>query len=163
MCGASTGLALVALCYRDFRAGERVAVSTATLVRGLLAGLAGAALLNATVGRDHELAQAWLGLDSGAAWLVALVIGAIGGLGYGLIYPRPVGGAGASLVRGIALGFLAWIACSLTALPVTALPGDRRPRPGVGAQRRAGKCCDAPRPTSCSVLRSQFSTTGSQA
>ena len=119
--GVAAALAFVALRRRDYAAAGHLGVSRGSLMRGGLAGVAAAALLTATVGTDHELAEAWTsqsGLPGDAAWLAALVVGLACGLVYALLYPRPVGGVGSSLTRGAAYGFLFWIVAALSVLPV---------------------------------------------
>ncbi len=114
--GATAALTLVAL-----RRGVRVRVGRGPLVRGALAGLAVAALLGATLPSTNALLA---GSDrlAGATWAATLVLGLLAGLVYALLYPRLVGSAGATLVRGVVFGFVAWVVVPLTLLP--ALDGD---------------------------------------
>jgi uncharacterized membrane protein YagU involved in acid resistance len=114
--GATTALALVAL-----RRGLDIRPRRGPLVRGALAGLSVAALLGATLPATNALLASSNRLAD-ATWPATLVLGLVMGLGYAALYPRLVGSAGATLVRGVVAGFVAWVVVPLTILP--ALDGD---------------------------------------
>jgi uncharacterized membrane protein YagU involved in acid resistance len=52
------------------------------------------------------------------AWVATLLIGVIAGAGYAALYPVPVDGAGASLIRGTVYGFFWWVLGALTLTPL---------------------------------------------
>jgi uncharacterized membrane protein YagU involved in acid resistance len=114
--GATAALALVAL-----RRGLRVRPRRGPLLRGALAGLSVAALLCATLPSTNAL-LAGSERAADATWPATLVLGVLAGLVYALLYPRLVGSAGATLVRGVVFGFVGWVVVPLTLLP--AVDGD---------------------------------------
>jgi uncharacterized membrane protein YagU involved in acid resistance len=135
--GATTALVLVAVRRRARSAGGALRVTAGGLARGLFAGVGSAWLLAAAVAPEREplATAATLGRQPGAAVLLATgLLGAAVGAGYALLYPRPVGGAGTSLVRGTAYGFVWWVAAALTLLPVL---------DGAGLAWSAGQARDA--------------------
>lgn len=108
--GAVTAVVFVGL-RREV--GRPVTPRVATAVRGLVAGVAVAALL-------------YLGLDLMAGtplgWIIG--VGAVAGLGYPALFGVRREGSGPAPVRGTAYGFLCWIVAALT-LP--SLLRDGRP------------------------------------
>ena len=122
--GVVTATAFVALHWQD----AALAVRPASLARGVVAGLAGAALLGSTL--DNQLGTPAISASmvdsSGVAnWAVTLGIGALVGLGYGLLHPAADRGLGPSLIRGLAYGFGWWVLAALTAVPLLAGDGLR--------------------------------------
>jgi uncharacterized membrane protein YagU involved in acid resistance len=115
--GTAAGLVFVAFRWRE--AGTGWHVSRRMLVRGGVAGLAGAALLGPTIGGVHSLVATWPGAaaNDGSAWAATLVLGLVAGAAYACLYPRTEGTAGPALVRGVVYGFLLWIVAGLTILP----------------------------------------------
>ena len=60
-------------------------------------------------------------------WLLTLLVGALAGVGFALLYPRPTESAGAGLIRGSMYGFLWWVAVPVSILPMlngSSLPWD---------------------------------------
>ncbi len=92
--GALTGLTLSVL--REKRRG--LAVHAGAWVRGGFAGGLAAALVSV------ERIPIWLG--------------AAAGVGFALLYPRPLRGTGPGLIRGMVYGFVWWVAGPLTVLPI---------------------------------------------
>lgn len=92
--GAVTGLTLAAL-----RARRRdLTIRPAAWVRGGLAG--GVAALLVSV----EQIPIWLGVAAG--------------VGFALLYPRPLKGTGSGLIRGMVYGFACWVAAAVTVFPL---------------------------------------------
>jgi hypothetical protein len=117
--GATLGLALHALSPRR-RAGAGPATAGA-LVRGGLAGLVGAWVLGLVLdaqGQLAALAPMMTGRGHAAAWAATLLIGVIAGAGFAALYPIPIDGAGASLIRGTVYGFFWWVFGALTLAPL---------------------------------------------
>lgn len=52
------------------------------------------------------------------AWIGLLLLGAVCGSGYAILYPRSTSGAGAALIRGAAYGFFWWVVGGLTLVPI---------------------------------------------
>jgi uncharacterized membrane protein YagU involved in acid resistance len=119
--GASTGLAFV-LLQRDSPAGIGMPrASRGALLRGALAGLLGAWLLGEMLDAQDQLLALSAMMSPGShavAWLVTLLIGLLAGLGIAALYPRPIGSAGAGLIRGMVYGFFWWVVGALTLLPL---------------------------------------------
>ncbi len=103
-------------------------IKRGSLARGVVAGLAAATLLG-LVGSDDVagpiLSASMANRSASTNWVVALVLGAAAGLGYGALHPRARTGAGPSLIRGLVYGFGWWIVAALTVIP--ALSGDELP------------------------------------
>ena len=123
--GGVAAFALVALQGAQYKAAGAFDVGRSAAVRGVIAGLGGGFLLGLAL--DDQLgvpavSAAMTDKSRLAAWLVVLGIGALAGLGYALLYPRATDGAGPALVRGMAYGFLWWVAVALTLLPL--IDGD---------------------------------------
>src|SRR5207248_612230 len=117
--GASTALAFVAL-RRGLRVGQ-LAPARGALLRGGLAGLVCGWLLGLLLdaqGQVLAFATMMTGESHRLAWLVVLGVGALAGIVYALLYPRPADGAGAGLVRGTLYGVFWWVAGGLTILPL---------------------------------------------
>ncbi len=113
--GGTTGLALVVL-HRKHRARDSWP-GASTLLRGALAGLMGAWLLGAIPGGEDRLLT-YVVLQDTARHYVGWLIGLLAGVGFALLYPRPVGGGGAGAIRGALYGFWWWIVASLTVIPL---------------------------------------------
>lgn len=123
--GAVAALALIALKGARYRAAGAFDVGRSAVVRGVLAGLVGGFLLGSTLVDQLGLPAFSASMTDKSrlvAWLVALGVGALAGLGYALLYPRATDGAGPALIRGMAYGFLWWVAAALTLLPI--IDGD---------------------------------------
>ncbi|MGH9268580.1 MAG: hypothetical protein ACRD0D_10445, partial [Acidimicrobiales bacterium] len=119
--GAVTALALVLLRRRRQGQAGRLRAGRGALVRGMLAGLAGAWLLGRALDAQDALTALSTMMDGRSrhvAWLGILVLGVLAGLGYALLYPKPVGAAGPTLIRGTAYGFVWWVTGALTLLPL---------------------------------------------
>ncbi len=110
--GVTTSLALLLWRRSSF---ERPTAGAA--VRGVLAGLIGAALTGKAL-VDQGLLGQFVGVDnqdpSGALWLGVLLTGAGTGLAFAAVVPTVRDSAGAALVRGFVFGFLAWILVPMT-------------------------------------------------
>jgi len=110
--GVTTSLALLLWRRSSFERPTAGAV-----VRGLFAGVAGAALTGKAL-EDQGLLGHFAGIDnhdpSGALWLGVLGIGAGTGMAFAAIVPTVRDSAGAALVRGVVFGFLAWILVPMT-------------------------------------------------
>ena len=119
--GATVGLALVFLqrTHREQYVSQRI--SGGVLLRGVVSGLAAAAVLGAALNSQGQL-QSYVaplaGSSAGAAWLVTLIIGMLAGAGFALLYPNPTESAGADLIRGVAYGFVWWVVGVLTLVPL---------------------------------------------
>lgn len=119
--GSVAALALVALQGAQYKAAGAFNVGWSAVVRGVIAGLAGGFLLGSALEDQLGLpAISAVMTDKSrlAAWLVALSVGSLAGLGYALLYPRATDGAGPALIRGMAYGFLWWVVVALTLLPL---------------------------------------------
>jgi uncharacterized membrane protein YagU involved in acid resistance len=117
--GATAGLVYAAVRRATEDGFGTLSMRRGTLVRGVFSGLVAASFFGPTIGGPHALAAAWTGVDSnGGQWAVTLAYGAIAGGCYALLYPRPIGSSGASLVRGAAYGFLLWTAVAMALFPV---------------------------------------------
>jgi uncharacterized membrane protein YagU involved in acid resistance len=99
-------------------------VSKGGVARGLIAGaVATTGLLWILTAAPALLADSGLGGGSRPVlWLVGLATGALAGAGYAALYPRPRGGGGPAVIRGLAFGVLAWVVIVATAIPL--LAGD---------------------------------------
>ena len=110
--GVATSLALLVWRRSSF---ERP--TTGAVVRGVLAGVIGAALTGKAL-VDQGLLGQFAGVSnhdpSGALWLGVLAIGAAVGLAFAAVVPTVRDSAGAALVRGFVFGFLAWILVPMT-------------------------------------------------
>ena len=102
--GATTALVFVAF-RRD--AGDRQRAKLGVVVRGVVAGIAVAALLYPVVDEMSDASPGWL-----------LGVGALAGLGYPLLFTDRREGAGPAVIRGTAYGFLWWILAGLTLPPL---------------------------------------------
>ena len=119
--GAATGLVLVLLQWRRYVRSGTLHVSGGALLRGSMAGLFGAGLLGVMLGSQDQLLAFAAMVDSDSrsiAWLSTLLIGLMAGLAFSLLYPHPVEGAGAGLVRGMVYGFFWWVVGGLTLVPL---------------------------------------------
>ncbi len=99
-----------------------------SLARGVVAGLAAAAILGLVGGDDvagPSLSASMADRSASTNWGSALALGAAAGLGYGALHPRARTGAGPSLIRGLVYGFAWWIVAALTVIPL--LAGDELP------------------------------------
>ncbi|MBI3975574.1 MAG: hypothetical protein HY334_04200 [Armatimonadetes bacterium] len=114
--GGVTGLTL-ALIRRDRRPTGSGARAGAVL-RGVLAGLMGGSLLRLML-EAQGLLTTLPSMMSGAwpGWVVILLMGALAGAGYALLYPHPPDGSGPGLIRGMVYGFCWWVIGSLAPLP----------------------------------------------
>ncbi len=118
--GATAALALVILGARRHDPGAR-RLTRGVGVRGVLGGLIGAWLLAATLDAQNgnpAPSAVMTGDSAVAASLSTLLLGAVAGLGFAALYPRPTGGAGPMLVRGTAYGFGWWVVGALTVVPL---------------------------------------------
>ncbi len=100
-------------------------VSTSALARGAVAGMAAAAALVWILAASPAL-LADSGLAGGSRailWLAGVATGALSGAGYAALYPRPRGGGGPAMIRGLAYGVLWWVGIVLTAVPLLAGEG----------------------------------------
>jgi len=104
--------------------GTGAAAGRPPLLRGVLAGgLAAAGVVASLTASEELLAQSGLGGGSRAfLWIAGLGVGAAAGVAYAALYPRPRGGGGPALVRGLAYGLFLWVGLVATALPL--LAGD---------------------------------------
>lgn len=121
LCGGVAALTLVVLRWRHNVQADVGLHSPGTLSRGALAGLISAGLLGMAADAQDQLPAFTGGLadESGVgAWLVALVIGILAGVGFSLLFPRPTDGAGPGLIRGMVYGLLWWVVGGLTAIPL---------------------------------------------
>lgn len=116
--GATAALAFALLRRRHDPGAGSLHVPAGALVRGALAGLAGALLFEAAFDATNRFGELAPGLVGGPALLAWLALGTLVGLGYALLYPNPTETAGASLVRGAAYGFLWWAVGALTLIPL---------------------------------------------
>ncbi|MGI8781013.1 MAG: hypothetical protein ACR2L8_12770 [Solirubrobacteraceae bacterium] len=107
---------------RPVAASPRVA--TAALARGATAGAAAAAaLLWILTATPALLADSGLaGGNRAVLWVAGLATGGLSGGAYAALYPRPRGGGGPAMIRGLAYGVLTWVGVVLTAVPL--LAGD---------------------------------------
>jgi uncharacterized membrane protein YagU involved in acid resistance len=98
--------------------------TTAALVRGAIAGaVAVAGLLWILTAAPALLADSGLeGPSQGVLWLAGLATGGLSGAAYAALFPRPRGGGGPAMIRGLAYGVLWWVGIVLTAVPL--LAGD---------------------------------------
>ncbi len=98
--GASTGLALAAIRRTRLTQVHITPdrVTSGVVVRGALAGLIGAWVVEASP--------------------VTLLVGLSAGVTFALFYPRPLDGIGPGLIRGTVYGFFVWVAATLTLLPL---------------------------------------------
>ncbi len=113
--GGTTGLAFVALRRKHLATDSWSRAST--LLRGALAGLMGAWLLGAIPGGEDRLLT-YVVVQDTARHYVTWLIGLLAGAGFALLYPHPVGGSGAGMIRGALYGFWWWVAGSLTVIPL---------------------------------------------
>jgi uncharacterized membrane protein YagU involved in acid resistance len=119
--GATTGLALTFI-----RHSTRITTASwrGPLLRGSLAGLFGAWMLGLMLIAQNKLMV--LSMEDTASqitiWIVTLFIGLVAGIIFAWLYPAPIGGAGAGLIRGCVYGFLWWVAGARTIFPL--LSGD---------------------------------------
>ena len=131
--GAVTGLSLAAVRaavprWRTRRAGH-VRVGSRLSVRrlaitassGAVAGVAAAAILTSLL-PERQWLVASVDRRHAAHWLAALAVGAAAGALYAILIPYSVSPtsprAGARLIQGLTLGFLAWIVVALTIVPL---------------------------------------------
>ena len=100
-------------------------LSTGALARGAIAGaVATAALLWILTAAPALLADSGLGGGSRAVlWLAGLATGSLSGAAYAALYPRPRGGGGPAMIRGLAYGVLWWVGVVITAVPLMAGDG----------------------------------------
>lgn len=134
--GAVTALALVLMPFRALRRERLTRPTLGAVARGAVAGMLAAWLIGVLLSAQGRLASftAMAGdASSRAAWPAALVVGAVAGIGFALLYPRSSDGAGAGLVRGTMYGLLWWVAASRTLLPL--LGGDHLPWSVAAAQQ----------------------------
>ncbi len=102
--GSTTALVFVA--FRA-RAGDRHWPGFGTALRGVAAGTVVATLLYPIVNQT-----------SGSAMGRLVVVGALAGLGYPLLFTSRREGTGPAVIRGTAYGFLWWIVAALTVEPL---------------------------------------------
>ena len=121
--GVVTAGALVML-RRPLRSAASGRVTTAALVRGATAGaVAVAGLLWILTATPTLLADSGLaGGSRGVLWLAGLATGGLSGAAYAALFPRPRGGGGPAMIRGLAYGVLWWVGIVITAVPL--LAGD---------------------------------------
>ncbi len=122
--GSTAGLVIVVLRLRD----RAEMVDGWSLVRGLLAGIAAAAIAGAILDAQGQL-PGFVGRATAdsttTVWLLTLLIGLLSGGAFALLHPHPSDGSGPGLIRGAMYGFLWWVAASVTVLPAlhgTGLP-----------------------------------------
>ena len=168
--GIITGLILGAFRPETRVAGTKI---PGIVTRGALAGL-GAVWALGWILRAQGRSLAFMATGDpaphSAIWLSVVLVGALAGIGFALLYPLP-SGSGPDLVRGTMYGFFLWVCGGLTALRLIAgsdpawsltaarahfvtLPGYVLTGAGiavvyqVGAQRSAACCClgRGPRP-----------------
>jgi len=122
--GVVTAVAL-ALGLREGAPDPASPVSTAALARGVVAGMAAAAaLLWILAASPALLANSGLAGGSRAIlWLSGVATGGVSGAAYAALYPRPRGGGGPAMIRGLAYGVLWWVGTALTAVPLLAGEG----------------------------------------
>lgn len=101
------------------------AVPIAALVRGGLAGAAASAgLLWILTATPALLAESGLAGGSRAIlWFAGLATGVGAGVSYAALYPRPRGGGGPAMIRGLAYGLLWWVAVVVSLVPLAAGDG----------------------------------------
>lgn len=121
--GMGTAGALV-LRRRPLPSAASGRVSTAALVRGATAGaVAVAGLLWILTATPTLLADSGLaGGSRSVLWLAGLATGGLSGAAYAALFPRPRGGGGPAMIRGLAYGVLLWVGIAVTAVPL--LAGD---------------------------------------
>jgi hypothetical protein len=120
--GAYTSLALAALRPEAL---TRTGRFHAVVLRGAVAGLAAIWVLELILkAQDRSLEfMATNGLGPHpAAHLGVVLVGALAGVGFSLLYPSPAG-SGPGLVRGTMYGFFWWVAGGLTVMPLVAGSG----------------------------------------
>jgi uncharacterized membrane protein YagU involved in acid resistance len=115
--GAATGLAL------SFMRGSTQSAKTSwrgTTLRGGLAGLISAWVLGLMLEAQNEMMV--MGMQDAESqttiWIITLFIGLAAGVIFAWLYPVPVGGAGAGVVRGCVYGFLWWVVGARTLFPL---------------------------------------------
>ena len=126
--GASAGLTIVLVRLRHRYEADTMSVTGGALVRGALAGLLAAWMVGAILAAEGQLPTLVAGspADSRAVvWVLTLLVGLLAGVGFALLYPRPIDSIGAGLIRGAMYGFLWWIVAPLSVLP--ALNGSGLP------------------------------------
>ena len=122
------------------RRGPRAAASrrapTPALARGAAAGtVAAAALLWILTANRALLADSgFAGGSPTVLWLAGLAMGALAGGAYAALYPRPRGGGGPAMIRGLAYGVALWAGVALTVVPL--LAGDGLAWDLAGARAR---------------------------
>lgn len=92
--------------------------SRGAAVRGVLAGAVTGTVLLAALSAAGLSTSAGLDGPGALRWPAAAVLGGLAGLGFAQLYPRPRGAIGPALVRGLNVGFLAWLALPMTLVPV---------------------------------------------
>ena len=103
-------------------------VVPSSIARGVVAGIAGAALLGTAASESFGgpvVSASMIDQSRPVAWLVTIGLGALAGAVYGLIHPRARTGLGPSVIRGVSYGFAWWVIGALTLVPLVAGDGLR--------------------------------------
>lgn len=117
--GGVTGLTLSVLRWVPRPMLSRAVLGA--LIRGAVSGLLVAWVVGQMLAVQHQFpASAGHGGSPLSPPTVLLIMSVLAGAGFGILYPRPLGGGGPALVRGTVYGFFCWVAGVLTLLPLTA-------------------------------------------